>query len=283
MTKKELEAREKAVLAAYRDNNVGKAVNYIIDDLIEKYKIKKLYRFRPPEEYEIDAIEHLYLYMCRPMKYEDKGDCKWIDNLEDLVKFYINNDRSLWKNIQKHGRYNIYRIAAENIRNNPKYRAVQDIARNMCVIACATDKISDYMWENYASKKTGVALEYDLQNILKQLCLMPDIKLFPVRYVDERANTEDIWFGPEDYNSEGNDKILQKYILSCLTKNRFPYSQESEWRFISLTPETSMHYENLKHPFIRPNKIILGENIEKNKQFEYKIIECAETYNIAYS
>lgn len=98
----------------------------------------------------------------------------------------------------------------------------------MCVIACATDKISDYMWKNYASKKTGVALEYDLQNILKQLCLMPDIKLFPVRYVDERANTEDIWFGPEDYNSEGNDKILQKYILSCLTKNRFPYSQESE-------------------------------------------------------
>ena len=57
MTKKELEAREKAVLAAYRDNNVGKAVNYLIDDLIEKYKIKKFYRFRPPEEYEIDAID----------------------------------------------------------------------------------------------------------------------------------------------------------------------------------------------------------------------------------
>lgn len=33
-----------------------------------------------------------------------------------------------------------------------------------------------------------------------------------------------------------------------------------------------MHYENLKHPFIRPNKIILGENIEKISSLNIKLL-----------
>lgn len=166
MTKHELEAREKVVIAACKDHDIDAAVNYIVDDLVEKYGIKKLYRFRPPEKYEIDAIEHSYLYMCRPIEYEDKGDCKCIDNLEELADFFI-NDNKLGKIIRKSEKNDIYRIMTENIRNNPRYKSVQARARNMCVIACATDSISDYMWQHYASQKTGIVLEYDFRNILK--------------------------------------------------------------------------------------------------------------------
>lgn len=65
MTRKELEIRENAVLSAYRDSNVDVGVGYVLQ-LYARNPEKKLYRFRPPKEHEVDAIRKSQIYLCRP-------------------------------------------------------------------------------------------------------------------------------------------------------------------------------------------------------------------------
>ena len=86
MTRKELFIREQAALSAYRDNDIDRGVDYMVQ-LLDRNKEMKFYRFRPVRQHEIDAIENAQIYLCRPKIYEDTGDCKWIDDLEALVEY----------------------------------------------------------------------------------------------------------------------------------------------------------------------------------------------------
>lgn len=69
-------------------------------------------------------------------------------------------------------------------------------------------------------------------------------------------------------------------MLSCLTKNRVPYSCEHEWRLIYEHIELDDGKTGALFDFIPPSKIILGSHISKNPIFENAIIKCAERKGI---
>ena len=236
MTRKELLLRQKAALAIYKDNNIVGGVRYA-KELFDRNMEMKFYRFRPAEQYEIDAIDNAQIYLCRPKLYEDQGDCEWIDDLEALVKYDI-----MIRNNKKYGRIppsylsELSRQVAERLREDPKYINLKNRVRNMCLVACITDKVNASMWKKYAVNCTGVCLEYDVEDVFEAI-RKEHLHLFPIWYVDDRKKVKDIQFGPDDYAEEAPDeKMMRKYILSCLTKNKIPYSCESEWRILCVLP-----------------------------------------------
>ena len=280
MTRRELFIREQAALSAYKDNDIRRSVDYIME-LLDRNEERKFYRFRPARQHEIDAIENAHIYLCRPKIYEDTGDCKWIDDLEALVEYDVKI-----RSEEKYRRYSclfspeLYNQVAEQLKDNPEYIRIQNKVRNMCLIACITDKMNDFMWRNYAENYTGICLEYDVGDVLKAI-RKEDLRFFPIRYVDDRNKVRDIQFGPNEYAEEVSEKRMRdKYILSCLTKNKVPYSNESEWRLLCENI-TIPDAENGKlYDFIRPSTIYLGKNISDNLWFEEGIRNIADKYKI---
>lgn len=58
--------------------------------------------------------------------------------------------------------------------------------------------------------------------------------IFSKTYVDNRKKQKDIWFTSKEYNFEDNSEPeYLKFLFSCLTKERIPYSSEAEWRLFS--------------------------------------------------
>lgn len=283
MTKKELEIRENAVLYAYKYNDVDKAVQYVMQ-LYDRNKEKKLYRFRPPLQREIDAIKKAEIYLCFPRMYasKDPEDCRWIDDIETLFKYEVNI-----RNAEKYSPYGKifteekYQEMSERMRNTPKYIDYKNRVSNMCLISCISDKNTSYMWETYTKNSEGLCLEYDFSDVLYAISGL-NIRLFPIRYVKNRNQTKDIQFGPAEYAEDAPDELMRnKYILSCMTKNRLPYSKDSEWRVLCEQPEDLPLTESGKlFPFIRPSKIHLGKNIDHNPQFKSAVIDMCTESNI---
>lgn len=111
MTRKELEIRETAVLSGYRDCNAEKCVDYVMK-LYERNVNKKLYRFRPPQKHDIEALLKSQIYLCRPRVYTDNNDCVWIDDIQALVEYEINvlNKKSM--------RYTMVFLHKENMKKS---------------------------------------------------------------------------------------------------------------------------------------------------------------------
>jgi len=279
MTRNELVIREKAVLSAYRDNDVNTGVDYVMK-LYERNRQKKLYRFRPPKQHEIDAIRKSQIYLCRPRLYEDSGDCEWIDDIEEIAKYDVNV-----RNVQKYWRFKNrltpekYREIAESVKQKPRYIMMKEKARNMCLISCITDKMNDYMWEQYTCNSEGICLEYEFEDVLKAIADL-NIRFFPVRYVEDRTKTKDIQFGATEYAEDASDELMaRKYILSCMTKNKVPYANESEWRVLCENMDDSIEKGKL-FDFVKPSKIYLGKNISKNEVFEKEILVVAKELGV---
>lgn len=132
------------------------------------------------------------------------------------------------------------------------------------------------MWEKYAQNDEGVCFEYDMNSIV--LNIKQNLRFFPIRYVDDRSNTQDICFDSSDYNDTDGayQQAAKKYMLSCLTKNKVPYAQEYEWQLMCEHIELEAGKTGMLFDFILPSKIILGSNISKNPTFESAITKCAE-------
>jgi len=279
MTRNELVIREKAVLSAYRDNDVNTGVDYVMK-LYERNRQKKLYRFRPPKQHEIDAIRKSQIYVCRPRLCEDSGDGEWIDDIEEIAKYDVNV-----RNVQKYWRFKNrltpekYREIAESVKQKPRYIMMKEKARNMCLISCITDKMNDYMWEQYTCNSEGICLEYEFEDVLKAIADL-NIRFFPVRYVEDRTKTKDIQFGATEYAEDASDELMaRKYILSCMTKNKVPYANESEWRVLCENMDDSIEKGKL-FDFVKPSKIYLGKNISKNEVFEKEILVVAKELGV---
>lgn len=276
MTRKELQIREKAVLAAYKDLDIDRACQ-IEMQLLERNSSFKFYRFRPPRSYELDALNKAQIYMCRPDCYEDDGDCGWIDNIQELVINYI---PELKKACSAHGEISNTELCdrvVKRIYSSERYKHLCKVARDQCLISCMTDKISDYMWEKYAEQSKGVCFEYDCKRVLEAIAGMPSVRFFPVWYVENRTKISEIQFGVKDYEHATDTEMYQKYVLSCMVKNRVPYAQESEWRIFYADPNYDFRfnssYEKGKlFDFIKPDKIYLGKNIGDDYKLEFEAI-----------
>ena len=273
MTENELKLREKIVLTAYAEGNPIKAADYLME-LIKHSNISKLYRFRPPYNYEIEAIESSQIYMCKAKYFEDKEDGRCLVDIEELVDDYIdkqkkNNKR--WLNIGDDER----KMIKEKVFSVSKLTKFDDDIRNMCLIACMTDKQSEYMWSNYAKEKRGICLEYDILDVLEAI-KKSNIRLIPIWYVENRSEEERIKFGVEEYREDYPDILmLRKYILSCVTKNRNPYVRESEWRLLNEDGGLLINGNGALFNFAMPKRILLGKNIDYNIEFKDSVYRVA--------
>lgn len=280
MTHNELHLREQIACAAYKSRQLD-LYQDLMAALLQRNKEKKLYRFRRPEEYEVDDIRNEQIYMCRPMCYEDVGDCEWLNNIEELAEHVFEKNGYLKAGFELTDE--IKNVCRERLLLNPRYAALKKTLRNMCLVSCLTDKKTTKMWNEYASNSEGICLEYDLQHVLEEIKKNEDLELCPVRYVENRKITKDIMFDSMDYFSEELDAIERtryKYYLSCMTKDRIPYVSESEWRLICFETNIPIQQEGKKIGFLKPSKIYLGKNIDRNLQFKVEILKVAEEQGI---
>lgn len=276
MTKKELKRRESAVLAAFKECNPQKAFEYI-EKIIKYNSENTVCRFRPPLEREIDLLEKKKIFMVRPRVYEDKGDCEILYNIRDLYRhFMINIKSEKYSDVRNLIDEELDEKVRIGLEKNPRFQELKECVRNRALVACFSENYDEYMWREYANNGEGICLVYDLLDII--LNIPHDMKLYPVRYVDDRRACKDIWIGVEEFGEESDSFIggELKYLLSCFTKEKEPYDREAEWRLLYV--EDRMDHENDGKEFcfpIIPSLIILGENITNNAHFEARVRKFA--------
>lgn len=279
MTRKELSLRENAVIHAYSIGDKEAAIDFVME-LRERNTEKKLYRFRTPKMHEVEALQKEKIYLCRPSQYEDFEDCKIEYDIADLCKYFMLNVKP--EKYEKFFRLmddNTMQQIIKNMEENPKFKRLNDNIRNECLIACISENYNSKMWEIYAQNYEGICYEYDLDSIILGI---KNLRFFPVRYVEDRKNTKDIRFDSSDYNdtADAYQRAINKYMLSCLTKNKVPYAREYEWRLICEYMELNNGKTGTLFDFILPSKIILGKNISNIPEFENAIIGCANNKGI---
>lgn len=273
MTRNELRMRKEAVLAAYLNGQLEQAVEIELD-LFEKYSHHKLYRFRPPKQHEIDAIDKAEVFLCRARCYTDENDCKWIDNIDELIDLWIRDNKQKGQLIDEDKR----KIVIENLKNNSRYIDLRNETQNMCLISCLTDRMTDYMWENYADHSSGICLEFDFEKVLQAIASQNILRFFPVCYLDNRNDTKAIQFGEKEYADETGNKMIEKYFLSCMTKEKVPYSREREWRIMCTFSGLDYNEDGKLFSFVNPDKIYIGKNA--NEAFRESVKYIAEKHNI---
>ena len=69
-------------------------------------------------------------------------------------------------------------------------------------------------------------------------------------------------------------------MISCMTKNKIPYSRESEWRILSNDVDEFIKNGKLDS-FIKPSRIFLGKNIFTNLGFKNEIEKVAAKLGIS--
>lgn len=268
---------------AYKVGNRNAAASYITE-LYRRNKEKNL-PFSTTSNAEIDAIRENQIYLCRPMCYEDSGDCEWLDDLDALIMYTLNvKDRKKYKLMQAKLTDEKKQKCIRRMQEDKRYIEIKNKSRNMCLVGCITDKKTQYMWKEYAADSEGICFEYDFETVLKTVSDSKRLYLCPIRYVENRKQTKDILFGPVDYAEETSEKVIQdKYRLSCMTKDKVPYSKESEWRLLCLENNIPITQKGKSFDFIRPSKIYLGKNIDRKPKFKEGILEIADKYGIATS
>lgn len=286
MTLGELRTRENIALNTYKERKDIKTVKDEQKKFLDKYKRNKFYRFRPPKMYEVDAVKMGQIYLCRPTCYDDLGDCEWNDDLEDIA-YHMKIEKI--KKAQRMGQQISCGLRiepsqsdiedAKKIREHPKYKAMQEKMRRQCLVACITDKITSYMWKEYAMNSEGICLEYDIDLVFSKASEMKCV-FGPVRYVEKRKELKDIQFNWEDYMDDSEENMISKYYLSCMTKEKFPYAKEFEWRLFWEYADISEGQNGRSFEFIRPSKIYLGKNIDRNIKFKEGILDVAKVYGI---
>lgn len=280
MTRKELFLRENAVINAYSIGNKNTAIDYVMK-LRERNAHNKLYRFRPPKMHEIDALREEKIYLCRPSQYEDYGDCKIEYDLLNLYEYYIRNVRyPEHKNDLCFIDNNVLQQLIKKVKEDSKFQQLNETIRNECLVACISESCDSYMWDNYAQNSEGICFEYEMDTVIMNV--KPPLRLFPIRYVDDRSKIQDIKFDSSDFNNTAvsYENSARKYMLSCLTKDKFPYAKEYEWRLIYDHINLDNDITGALFDFVLPSKIILGKNISNNPDFANAIIKCAKNKGI---
>lgn len=281
MTRKEFERREKAAIAAFVDRNPELAYEYVMQ-IIEYNAKETVFRFRPPLDREVDILKEKKIFLCKPREYKDDGDNAILFNIIELYRYFM-----LEMKPEKYGRYKNMLDSdfddrmVETLENNPKYHDLCEKIRNESLIACFSANYDDYMWTNYAQDSEGICIVYNLKELF--LNLAEGLKLFPVRYVDNRRKQSDIRFGITDYGKEEScyDNEHYKYVLSCLTKDKHPFYKEAEWRLFSEYEDIPVESAGRKFTLaVKPVCIVLGKNIDKHPVFKRKVIEFADESDI---
>ena len=116
-------------------------------------------------------------------------------------------------------------IAREACVSEKSVRLFVNTAKEMFDVSCFTYGISDYMWENYANKRNGFCLRFEVIN---------SDMLYPIIYLPkERIDyTDDIIQAYRDLKEPTKEKRLPRHAILPWVLKDTPYFQENEIRFL---------------------------------------------------
>lgn len=272
LTRGELHRREEAVVSGFIERNGDKAFAHVQELIKINANEGVLFRFRPPKEYEIDTLVAEQIFLCKPSIYEDTGDCEILYDIRDLCRYFMLEIKP-----EKYKRFSsmfddaFYDEIMEKVKGKSAYEVLREKIRDQALVACFSEKYEDYMWDEYASNSEGICLMYNLQEVF--LAAGNELKFYPVRYVDNRRNQKDIWFTSREYNERDDYELAHlKFLLSCLTKERIPYSKEAEWRLFYDFSTLDKGESGKKFDFhVKPRAVIMGKNIDNNPTFRDRV------------
>lgn len=276
MTRRELQRREQAVIAGLVERDGDKAFCYVKEIIEISANDGVLFRFRPPKQYEIDTLESKKIFLCRPSIYEDNGDCEILFDIEDLCRYFmVEMKPNKYRNIVNYVNKDFYEAIISAIEEKIEFIDLKKRIRDQALVSCFSEQYDEKMWKKYADDSEGICLVYNLREIF--INLSENLKFYPVRYVDDRKKQRDIWFTSQEYNNEDNSEPEHlKFLLSCLTKDKVPYSSEAEWRLFydsaSLKDDEDGQFFDFS---IKPKMVIMGKNIDRNINFRKSVEEYA--------
>lgn len=276
MTRGELRRREQAVIAGFVERDGDKAFRYVKEIIDINASDGVLFRFRPPKQYEIDTLESKKIFLCRPSIYEDSGDCEILFDIEDLCRYFmVEMKPNKYRNIANHVNKDFYEAIISAMEEKTEFIDLKKRIRDQALVSCFSERYDEKMWKKYADDSEGICLVYNLREIF--INLSENLKFYPVRYVDDRKKQCDIWFTSQEYNNEDNSESEHlKFLLSCLTKDKVPYSSEAEWRLFydsaSLKDDEDGQFFDFS---IKPKIVIMGKNIDRNINFRKSVEEYA--------
>lgn len=116
-------------------------------------------------------------------------------------------------------------IARKACVSEKSVRLFVNTAKEMFDVSCFTYGISDFMWENYANKRNGVCLRFEV---------ISSDKLYPVIYLDkDRIDfTDDLIQAYRDIKEPKKEKRLPRHAILPWVLKDSPYFQENEIRFL---------------------------------------------------
>lgn len=281
MTRGELRRREQAVISGFVERDGDKAFGYIQEIISINANDGVLFRFRPPRDYEIDTLADEKIYLCRPSVYEDSGDCEILFDIQNLCKYFMTEIKpEKYTVLSQTASQDFYDSVMREVELKPEFIALKEKIRDQVLVACFSELYSEKMWKEYASDAEGICLMYNLKEIV--INLPNELKFYPVRYVENRKEQKDIFFNSNEYNNEDDTEPEHlKFMLSCLTKDRIPYSDEAEWRLFFDNASLPDDEKGKAFEFkIKPYAIITGVNIHKNPLFHKKVIDYAISNNV---
>lgn len=262
----DISLRNQATIISLLNNDIPAGTEYIMTLIKKLDEGKKLYRFRPPESYEVKALKELNIYLSCASGFNDNSDCRIVFALQS----FLSDNPSLPK-----------KTLEARIANNPKYQEALETFRRETLVACFSQNYSEYMWKEYANKHTGFCLEYDIEKIAKYIDLQVSKSLLmPVRYVPDRSQDPHIMVTRADRPTETCDKCFRKCLLACVTKDEEPYYKEGEWRIMIKYAELKPTDNGILYPFIKPERIVLGSNISAS--LEKDIIDATIFHQIPF-
>ena len=277
MTREISELREKAVCSQFIDNDLNASIQAQMQ-LVKSMKYMWFFRYRTLTYYEIDSLKDETLYLRWPSTYEDIGDCTPVLDLSELTDYIIEKKFSGYDIDELKKRYVSFQEIIDDSRMIRKANEIRD----MWLVSCFTEKYdNDDMWDEYADERRGICLAYEAGKLLKEIQKynILDAKFMPVRYVDNRQECKDMMMNHHDLLEDSGD-CENKLLLACMTKDYHDYSKEEEWRLLMFGERKGNQDNGVSAPFINPDVIICGSNIDTNCEEYKKMIELAEQKNI---
>lgn len=212
-----------------------------LQNIIENNFPPYLYKYRPGNDWDLDALENDSIWMSIATKVDDPEDSKILitDEFRNQIDFVVNNIDCF---------------------DNDKYKKLLEdsVIQGECFL-CSLSEISDSedMWGRYANDSQGICIEYDARELWSNLRFL----LLPVCY------RKKISYSAEMFANSSKKKII---ITNFLAKNKEGIEKEDwysqrEWRIIAFRETLGLGKdENGKCiKIIKPTRVILGKNVSQ--------------------
>ena len=209
-----------------------------------------IYKYYDDDLQKLESIKNNKMWYSAPCKFNDVFDCDILIDEKEIFKSALEmfpDKRGI-----KQGSFKWLQLkqsvnkAIQTLRFN-----FENLKTTMGITCLSESYDSLLMWAHYANNHCGICVEYELNEINKQLQFSP----VPVIYSDERARYCSL-------KQETIETDTIKVFFESLTSKSPEWSYEREWRIIRDDGACGTKWDREKKgallDMIRPNSIILG-------------------------